>query len=247
MSLKDIGRTDAMRHLLAWLVCNYIRLIWVTNRWRFEGFEVADRLHAAKQPYVAAFWHGRLLMMPYGWPRAMPLHMLSSPHADSRIMAEAVRKFGIEIIVGSSNRGGLEALRGLVKAVRAGNCVAITPDGPDGPAMIVNPGIVTVARLARAPIALITYATSRRIVLDVWDRFHIPLPFGRGIFMVGPLIEVPFELDEAGAETIRRRLEAGLRDLTAEADRRMGHAAVQPGTMSRDAYRSLRRVAPGRG
>jgi lysophospholipid acyltransferase (LPLAT)-like uncharacterized protein len=242
-ALKKLGRSDATRRVLGWVIQLYIRLIWRTNRWSFEGFEVADEIHAAKQPYVAAFWHGRLLMMPYGWPRVMPLHMLSSPHADSRIMAEAVRYFGIDIIPGSSNRGGLEALRAMVKALRAGNCVAITPDGPDGPAMSVSPGIVAVARMAKAPIALITYATSRRRILKVWDDFHLPLPFGRGIFLVGPLLEVPPQLSEEAAEDIRRRVESVLRALTAEADRRMGHEALAPGTMSRDAFRALRRAA----
>lgn len=241
--MKRMGRSDAMRRALCWIIANYIRLIWWSNRWRKEGFEHAEPCHAARRPYIGAFWHGRLLMMPYGWPRAMPLAMLISPHRDGRIIAEAVHRLGIDIIPGSSNRRASEALRGLVRALRQGSCVAITPDGPDGPAMSASAGIIQVARLSGAPIFPITYATSRRRILGSWDRFHLPLPFGRGLFLVDRPIPVPPETTDAQAEGLRTLLEARLRAITAEADRRMGHGVVAPGTLSRDALRARRRAA----
>jgi lysophospholipid acyltransferase (LPLAT)-like uncharacterized protein len=248
MSLaKRLGGSDRARGVLCWFIQLYIRLIWRTNRWIVEGRVHPDRLHAENRPYIGAFWHGRLLMMPYGWPRVMPLHMLISAHRDGRIIADAVRYFGIDIVPGSSNRGAREALRAMVRALRTGKCVAITPDGPDGPAMQAAAGIVAVARLARAPIAPITYATSRRRILKSWDRFHLPLPFGRGIFIIGEPIFVPEQLDEAGLEHYRRLVETRLRAITIEADRRMGHEALAPGTLNRDAFRALRRGAAANG
>ena len=63
--------------------------------------------------------------------------------------------------------------------------MAITPDGPRGPAMTVSIGIVNAARLAQVPIVPITYATSRRRMFPSWDHFHLALPFGRGRLFVG--------------------------------------------------------------
>lgn len=241
--LKRIGRSKAVRQALCWSIARYIQLVWWTNRWRKEGFEHAAPFHAGRQPYIGAFWHGRLLMMPYGWPRVMPLAMLISASGDGRIIADAVHRLGIDIIPGSSNRRASEALRGLVRALRQGSCVAITPDGPNGPAMSATAGVIQVARLSGAPIFPITYATSRRRILGSWDRFHLPLPFGRGIFLVEPPIHVPPDIDATQAEGLRVLLESRLRAVTAEADRRMGHGAVAPGTLSRDALRARRRAA----
>ncbi len=241
-ALKRIGRSKTARRALCWLIALYIRTIWWTNRWRKEGYEHGASWHALRRPYIGAFWHGRLLMMPYGWPRVMPLAMLISPHGDGRMIAEAVRHFGVDIIAGSSNRGASAALRALVRTLQRGSCVAITPDGPDGPAMSATAGVIQVARLSGAPIFPIAYATSRRRILASWDRFHLPLPFGRGIFLVDPPIMVPADATDAEAEALRARLEARLRAITAEADRRMGHEVVAPGTLSRNAFRAQRRA-----
>jgi len=243
--IKRIGRSRRVHQALCWATANYIRVIYATNRWVTEGGAHADALHAENIPYIGAFWHGRLLMMPFGWPRVMPLAMLISSHPDGRIIADAVRRLGIDIVAGSSNRGPSEAVRALVRTLRKGSCIAITPDGPDGPAMTASIGIVQVARLTGAPIEPIAYSTSRRIILKSWDRFHLPLPFGRGIFLIGEAIRVPPDTDAAGAEEIRAVLEARLRALTAEADRRMGHGVLAPGTLSRDAFRARRRTAAG--
>ena len=244
-AVKRLGRSETARHVLCWLIQLYIRLIWHTNRWQVEGGAYPEPSHAAKTPYIGAFWHGRLLMMPMGWPRAMPLSMLISAHRDGLIIAEAVRYFGVDVIVGSTNTGAAGALRALIRTLREGYCVAITPDGPDGPAMHATAGVVAVARLSRAPIFPITYATSRRRILPSWDRFHLPLPFGRGIIIIGEPIEVPADLDEAGIERYRRLVQDRLIARTAEADRRMGQAAVMPGTLSREAFRARRRAARG--
>jgi hypothetical protein len=243
--MKRLGRSDAVRAALCRAIALYIRAIWRTNRWHREGYELPEPFHAARKPYIGAFWHGRLLMMPYGWPRILPLAMLISPHGDGRIIADAVNRLGIDIIPGSSNRGAGAALRALVRTLQQGSCVAITPDGPDGPAMAATAGVIQVARLSGAPIFPITYATSRRRILESWDRFHLPLPFGRGIFLVDPPIAVPADADDAQLESLRRLLEGRLRAITAEADRRMGHGAVAPGTLSRDAFRARRRAAAG--
>ncbi len=103
--------------------------------------------------------------------------------------------------------------------------MAITPDGPRGPAMSVSIGIINAARLAQVPIVPITYATSRRRILASWDHFHVALPFGRGVFLWGEPIEIATDLGEAELDDTRRLIEARMVEMVCEADRRVGHKA----------------------
>lgn len=183
------------------------------------------QLLASGRPFIGAFWHGRMMMIPLGWQRMAPMHMLISAHHDGRIIADAVAYFGIEAIAGSTRRGGSVALRAMLKHLKDGDCVAITPDGPRGPAMRASSGIINVARLAQVPIMPITYATSRRWIVATWDRFHVALPFGRGVFLWGQPIEIPGDLDEAGLENARRLIERSMRHMVCEADWLVGHPA----------------------
>ena len=164
-------------------------------------------------------------MMPLAWHGLTPFHMLISAHRDGRIIAGAMTYFGIETIAGSTSRGGSSALREILKRLKDGGCVGITPDGPRGPAMTVSVGIVNIARLAGVPIVPVTYATSRRRELATWDRFHLALPFGRGVFLFGEPIEIAATLDETGIENVRCRLETRMVEMVREADWLVGHKA----------------------
>jgi lysophospholipid acyltransferase (LPLAT)-like uncharacterized protein len=240
-------RAEASRGIVCWFIQLYIRLVHRTSRWNVIGAEVPDALIAAHRPFIVAFWHGRLLMLPVMWARRAPLHMLMSGHRDGRLIAGAVAYFGIGSIEGSSSEGGTAALRTMLRHIRAGEMVGITPDGPDGPAMRASPGIVATARLARAPIVPMTYATSRRRILATWDRFHLALPLSRGAFLWGEAIELPAELDASGIEHWRALIEERMTALTVEADRRVGRDATEPGTLARREWQARRRAAGGGG
>jgi lysophospholipid acyltransferase (LPLAT)-like uncharacterized protein len=254
---RRLLRNGRLRRAACWAIHRYIRFVYRTNRWRVENGERPRRLLAAGRPFIGAFWHGRMMMIPLGWHRMAPMHMLISAHRDGRIIAEAVAYFGIEAIAGSTRRGGSAALRMMLKQLKEGDCVAITPDGPRGPAMTVSIGIVNVARLAQVPIVPITYATSRRRIARTWDRFHLALPFGRGVFLWGEPIEIAADLDEVGLETARQLIEGRMVEMVREADRRVGHphpplamAAPTPktgnaaGASSQSSADNLSRTAP---
>jgi lysophospholipid acyltransferase (LPLAT)-like uncharacterized protein len=220
---RRLLRNDRMRHAACWAIHCYIRLVYRTNRWTVVNGEYPRALLAAGRPFIGVFWHGRMMMIPLGWGRMAPMHMLISAHRDGRIIADAVAYFGIAAIAGSTRRGGSAALRKMLNRLKDGDCVAITPDGPRGPAMMASIGIINVARLARVPIVPITYATSRRRIARTWDQFHVALPFGRGVFLWGEPIEIVDDLDEAGLESVRRLVEERMAAMVSEADRRMGH------------------------
>src|SRR5579875_2793500 len=187
-----------------WLIAVYARLIWYCGRWQIEGREHLLRLHEKGTPTLAAFWHGRILVMPFAWHGRAPFHMLISSHIDGRLIGGAVKHFGIEWIAGSSTDG------------------------------------------AGAAVLPVSYATRWRRILGSWDRFHLPLPFSRGVMIYGEPVEVANDSDEAAAEACRALVEQRLNAITAEADRRMGHEALAPGTMNRAALRALKRAEQGR-
>ena len=227
---------------VSWLIAIYARLVWCTGRWQIEGREHLLRHVDRGRPTLAAFWHGRILVMPFAWHDRAPFHMLISSHIDGRLIAGAVNHFGIDCIAGSSSEGGGAALRSMLRHLKAGDGVGITPDGPDGPAMRAKPGIAVAAHLSHATVLTVTYATRWRRILGSWDRFHLPLPFSRGVMIYGEPIEVANDADPAAIEACRVLIEQRLNAITAEADRRMGHEAVAPGTLSRAALRDLKRA-----
>jgi hypothetical protein len=225
---KKALQSEALRRALCWLAAHYVRFVHATSCWTVVRGDVPDRLLKEGRTFIVAFWHGRLLLMPYAWMRPVPFFMLISQHRDGQLIARTVAYFGIDTIAGSTTRGGAGALRALVKALHGGSCVGITPDGPRGPYMRASDGIVSVARLAGVPVLPATYAISRRRVLGTWDRFLVPLPFARGVIAWGEPIAVARDLDAAGIGAVRRRIEDALNAVTAEADRLCGQPAIDP-------------------
>ena len=218
-----------MRAALCWLAACYIRLVWRSCRWQVLGSEIPARFWDQGKPFIVAFWHGRLLMMPVNWRRDKPVHILISQHRDGELISRTVAHFGVGTVRGSSRRGGARALRLMVKALQANEYVGITPDGPRGPRMRASEGLITVARLAQVPILPGTYAVSRRHVLGTWDGFVIAYPFSRGVVIWGEPISVPEAADAAALEAARLDVETALNRLTAEADALCGHPAMVPG------------------
>lgn len=226
--VKRFLRNERLRQLLCWLGAQYIRLVFATGSWQVVGQDIPAAYWSSGRPFVLAFWHGRLLLMPHIWRRDKAIHMLISHHRDGRLIADTVKHFGIDTVSGSTSRGGSAALRGMLKALKGGDCVGITPDGPRGPRQRASAGIVNVARMAGVPIIPATYSVKRRRLLRTWDRFAVALPFSKGVFVWGRPIEVPRDASDAALEALREEVELRLNAITAAADSRMGHAALEP-------------------
>lgn len=225
---KTFLRRDGVRRALCWVGAQYIRLAFATGRWMTINGETPRRLWDADRPFVLCFWHGRILMMPYSWDLSKAIHMLISQHPDGQLIAHTVAHFGIKTAAGSSRRGGAGALRAMVRALKAGEWVGITPDGPRGPRMRASDGAIHVARMAGVPLVPAAFGARRRKILGSWDRFVIAWPFGGGVFVWGDPIQVPRDADDAAVEAARQRLEDSLNAVTAEADRLCGQASVEP-------------------
>ncbi|MCG8511671.1 MAG: lysophospholipid acyltransferase family protein [Rhodospirillales bacterium] len=219
---KRIFGNDKVRRVLCWLGARYIRFVLFTCQWSTVRGEIARDLWDRGEPFIACFWHARLLMMPACWDYSVPIYMLHSEHRDGMLIAHTVRHFGVRNVFGTTKKGGGKALRTFLRALKEGGCVGITPDGPHGPGFQVSDGIIGIARLSGAPIVPITYAVSRRKVLNTWDRLVVALPFGRGVYVWGEPIHVARDADAAALEAARRQVEDGLNAITEEADRLVG-------------------------
>jgi lysophospholipid acyltransferase (LPLAT)-like uncharacterized protein len=195
-----------------------LRFLALTIRKKVFSPERPQKFWDQGQHIIAAFWHQRLLMMPF-LPRRGKVGMLVSQHRDGEFIARAVKLFGVDSIRGSTTRGGISALRGMIRFFRAGGNIAITPDGPQGPKHIVQVGVVELARQTGAPIVPVTYSASRRKVFRSWDNFILPLPFCRVAYVWGEPLFVPREIDKDGLEESRLLLQERMRQITEEADR----------------------------
>ena len=229
MSLvKRITRSDAVRGFLCWLGAQFIRFVRVTGDWRVEGGQAPAALWEQGKPFILAFWHGRIMMMPYCWRRDKAINMLISQHRDGQFIARTVAHFGIDTVAGSSSKGGSAALRSMLRSLKQGECVGITPDGPRGPRMRASDGIVHVARMSGVPVIPCGFSAKKRKVLGSWDRFTVAFPFSTGLFVWGEPIRVPADATPEQLDEARLAIEAGLTRVTQSADRAMGHAPVEP-------------------
>jgi lysophospholipid acyltransferase (LPLAT)-like uncharacterized protein len=155
-----------------------LHVIGRTWRIRVENQRALDRLRSERRGFVFALWHGHLL--PLLWHhRGEGVVVLISEHRDGELVARAASSLGFGLIRGSTTRGGGRALISLVRELEAGREVAITPDGPRGPARKFAPGALVAAQRSGAFILPVVVATDRAWRLRSWDRFMIPKPFAR--------------------------------------------------------------------
>jgi lysophospholipid acyltransferase (LPLAT)-like uncharacterized protein len=156
-------------------------------------------------------------MMPLTY-RGAQAHILISQHLDGEIIARIVERFGFKAIRGSTTRGGVEALREMIRLGRSGVDLVVTPDGPKGPAQVAKMGVIQLARASGLPIVPLTFSCSKKKHFESWDRFMVPYPWSRGLYLWGAPIWVPRNADEQTLEAARLELETALNLLTEQAD-----------------------------
>ena len=233
--IKRILSSGVVCITLTWIAAQYIKFVWVSGRWRIVGEEVPDGLLNDGQPFVVAFWHGRLIMMAFSWKRCDLVNMLISGHRDGQLVSGMMSHFGSKTVFGSSTRGGAAAFIQLARLLRSGEIVGITPDGPKGPRMRANDGVIALAKVSGAPILPLTFSASLRYVLESWDRFVLPFPFGRGVFLWGEPIYVSKNADDMEMSEKRVELEHALLELTQRADWLMNRPDVEPAPLTSEA------------
>ncbi|MDX6769677.1 MAG: lysophospholipid acyltransferase family protein [Elusimicrobiota bacterium] len=204
-----------LRALVPYLVYAFVTLVGRTTRLKVRNAAVPRGLHDQGRRFIYAFWHQRQVFFTWSH-RGAEAAVLVSRSKDGDVIAETMRLSRIDAVRGSSSRGGAAAAREMMEVMKAGRDIGITPDGPKGPAREVKDGVIFLARSLGAPIVPITNSLSNRFQVEkAWDKFQVPLPFGRAVVVYGEPIEVGPD-DDAKAKAAE--LKAELDRITAEAD-----------------------------
>lgn len=182
-------RNPIIQNTLAWLLAAWMRFCFATIRWTYQNQGVAEAVWKQGGGVLAVFWHSRIGLSPACWPldRATPAKALISLSADGEFIAKAVARQGFPAVRGSSTnkdktekaKGGTQALRDGLKQLKVG-CLAITPDGPRGPARQMAEGLPMLAKISGTPALFIGMSCNPAIRLNSWDKAVLPLPFGKG-------------------------------------------------------------------
>jgi lysophospholipid acyltransferase (LPLAT)-like uncharacterized protein len=208
-----------------------------------ESIDPVKPSYAGQKIYI--FWH-EYILFPLYLRGHCNLTMLLSRHPDADILTRTAYHMGFEFVRGSSYRGGVTALRELVRKSQNMN-LTITPDGPRGPRRELAPGPVYLASKLGLPIVAMGFGYDRPWRLATWDRHAIPRPFSRARAVVSPKIHVPADLDRSGLEHYRIEVERLLNRLTLEAEawaesgtRKINESPLRPEPM----WRSYPRIDP---
>jgi len=227
-AFKKILKSDGMKALICRLAAGYIWLVYRTSRWQILNNDVPNEYMDQGKPFILAFWHGRLLMMPISVQKKTKVNVLISHHRDGEIIARTIKHWGQDSIRGSSSKGAMPAIKEMLKAIKRNEVAVITPDGPRGPRMRVQDGVVRIAAMAGVPVFPVSYSTTRGRLLGSWDRFFLPKPFSRGVVIWGDPIEVPRRDDEGQYALAKSKIEDSLTKITQEADSLCGQKVVLP-------------------
>ena len=219
LSYKKILRTKLAYSVICWVGAKYIKFVSFTNSWSFINKKYVENLWKKNEAFILCFWHGRLLMMPLSWNKEKKINVLISTHSDGQLLSKTVKHFNIETITGSSSKGGSEAIRNIIKSLKSGISIGMTPDGPIGPRMKVNSAIIKIASLTGHKIVPLSYSVKKKFFLNSWDKFLVALPFGKGCFIWGKPIKIKKNISTNEDLKLSKRLENNLLKLTKKADR----------------------------
>ena len=218
LSYKKILRTKLAYSVICWIGAKYIKFVSFTNSWSFINKKYVENLWKKNESFILCFWDGRLLMMPLSWNNKKKINVLISAHSDGQLLSKTVKYFDIKTIIGSSSKGGSEAIRNIIKSLKSGISIGMTPDGPRGPRMKVNSAIIKIASLTGHKIVPLSYSVKKKFFLNSWDKFLLALPFGKGCFIWGKPFEVKKNISKNEDIKLSKRLENNLLKLTKKAD-----------------------------
>jgi lysophospholipid acyltransferase (LPLAT)-like uncharacterized protein len=214
-----------------WLAAGLIRLWFATCRVKVRG-DGPLREFARHDTGIAAFWHYSFLYLFYYF-RKFPAAVMVSASRDGEYIARLAQRMGHVPVRGSSNRGGVKALRAMIEQLQQGKNSAIVADGSQGPARRAQAGCILMASKSGKPIFPVAWATNRAIIFNSWDRTVMPLPFAAIVVRVGDPLVVPPAISAAQVEAYRLELEARLNRLYDAAWHEVGRSAHDTGAPRR--------------
>jgi lysophospholipid acyltransferase (LPLAT)-like uncharacterized protein len=212
-------KPNRLQRFAAWLI--FISLRGLSSTLRYSWNDSFGLLRTPpEKPVIFCIWHNRLALCPHVYRlysrkrHSQGIAALVSASKDGGFLSGILERFGILPVRGSSSRRGPQALLELTTWAERGYDLAITPDGPRGPAYVVQEGVMSLAQVTGMPIVPFSYIARWKISFKSWDRFQIPLPFSRCELNVGQPVHVPRDATDQERDALRRQLEEQLQKLS---------------------------------
>ena len=212
--LKRFSKTKYGQKSIGFLFYLITKFICFSIKWKCYDEDQKSNIFNNKNQYIFCCWHNRLFLGPHLLPRNRIINALQSSHSDGMITSIAFKYLGMNVILGSSMKGGMQAFRKMVKCIKNGESVAITPDGPKGPKETVKEGVIKLAQITGIPIVPLVWSTKKFKIIDSWDNFVIPFPFSKGIYTFGKPIYVDKKISQNNFEILRLEVESEIKRLT---------------------------------
>ena len=193
----------------------FIFFTGVTAKISWVRKEIIDELMEKSQPFIICAWHHDIYFSTW-LLKDFKLTALISSSKDGEYINQILSGFGFGAVRGSSTRGGIGAMKQLIRCLKDGNAVAITPDGPQGPIHKVQEGIVALAKMTGVPIIPWRYEASSCWKLNSWDSHKIPKPITKIKSVFGQPLYVPKSASSSDFGKYCQQLEMLMNDLIPE-------------------------------
>jgi len=188
-----------------------ILLYGLTWKVRWSGEENLKQAREKSGNVIYAFWHSNLLGLIYPH-RFKNAGVMVSKSFDGEWIARIVSRLGYRVFRGSASRDGAPALLEMIKSRDSGD-LALTVDGPLGPARKVKAGVIILASNMGLPLMPITAVALKAWRLKSWDRLIIPRPFSSIEVIRGKHITVPGDIGKDEVDRLSMELEEAINGL----------------------------------
>ena len=222
--IKYFSSFRLIQTLLSLIGSIYVLTVYKTSKVNLKNRKKIENLLERKESFIYSFWHDQLLMCPLTWQSNSSIKVLISKHRDGDIIAQLISNLGFEAIRGSThktnkikNKGGLLSARNMIKSLKNGISIGISPDGPKGPRHKVSEGILSISRLSKSVILPVGIGFKKKWVLNTWDKFIIPKPFNEITVIWGD--PIPAITNEKNNHQFKTKLESKMNNLTAQANK----------------------------
>jgi lysophospholipid acyltransferase (LPLAT)-like uncharacterized protein len=167
-----------------------------TSHYRVEGLAHLTASRAAG-PVIFVAWHGMTMLLAGFFLRYYDTSRLVLIVPDDwrgATLSVWAKKVGAEPfplnLKGDSSMASARRLAQLVRLVRHGRDCYVTPDGPDGPAYLVKPGVTYMAQKSGATILPLAAYTRTGYRLKRWDHYAVPYLYSRISLAIGAPLRV---------------------------------------------------------
>jgi lysophospholipid acyltransferase (LPLAT)-like uncharacterized protein len=216
MKLRKFSQ-DSLRFLahfflasIASKLCKSIRIIKIND-------DNIKQLEQNNKNYILAFWHGTMLL-PWYLHAKQNFVALISKSKDGELLAKILENWNYKVVRGSSSTGGEDALKIMVDHAKNNHSVAITPDGPRGPAHKLKPGAVVSAKKSKVPLVLAGVGFKKKKIFKSWDQFEVPYLFSKANIIYSDPVYVDENLTYDETSAMIQECEMKLNELQMQAE-----------------------------